>query len=75
MLLIPSDSYAFLVVVLAFYYSPIGWTQKSFPAGILRIHGLWNPPLVILLWISTIVDWTAGNRCTGKTINNGAISG
>jgi alginate O-acetyltransferase complex protein AlgI len=25
-------------------------------------YGLWNPPLVILLWISTIVDWTAGNK-------------
>jgi alginate O-acetyltransferase complex protein AlgI len=25
-------------------------------------YGLWNPPLVILLWISTMVDWTAGNK-------------
>ncbi|GAA4312842.1 MBOAT family protein [Christiangramia aestuarii] len=25
-------------------------------------YGLWNPPLVILLWISTVVDWTAGNK-------------
>ena len=23
---------------------------------------MWNPPLVILLWISTVVDWTAGNK-------------
>merc|ERR1711974_257301 len=22
----------------------------------------WNPPLVIHLWISTLVDWTAGNK-------------
>ena len=54
---------AFLVVVLAFYYSPIRWTHKK---GFLLLasyvfYGLWNPPLVILLWISTIVDWTAGN--------------
>jgi len=25
-------------------------------------YGLWNPPLVVLLWISTMVDWTAGNK-------------
>lgn len=25
-------------------------------------YGLWNPPLVILLWISTIVDWSAGKK-------------
>lgn len=25
-------------------------------------YGLWNPPLIILLWISTMVDWTAGNQ-------------
>lgn len=25
-------------------------------------YGLWNPPLVILLWISTMVDWVAGKK-------------
>ena len=25
-------------------------------------YGLWNPPLIILLWISTVVDWTAGKK-------------
>ncbi|MDB0041067.1 MBOAT family protein [Algibacter sp.] len=25
-------------------------------------YGLWNPPLVALLWISTMVDWTAGKK-------------
>ena len=25
-------------------------------------YGLWNPPLVLLLWISTMVDWTAGKK-------------
>jgi len=25
-------------------------------------YGMWNPPLIILLWISTIVDWTAGKK-------------
>jgi alginate O-acetyltransferase complex protein AlgI len=25
-------------------------------------YGLWNPPLILLLWISTMVDWVAGNK-------------
>jgi alginate O-acetyltransferase complex protein AlgI len=55
---------AFLLVVLAFYYSPVKWTHKK---GFLLLasyvfYALWNPPLVILLWISTFVDWTAGNK-------------
>jgi alginate O-acetyltransferase complex protein AlgI len=25
-------------------------------------YGMWNPPLIILLWISTMVDWTAGKQ-------------
>ncbi|MCA0154423.1 MBOAT family O-acyltransferase [Winogradskyella vincentii] len=55
----------FLVIVLILYYSKIfGWTNKKrmllFASYIF--YGLWNPPLVILLWISTVVDWTAGNK-------------
>lgn len=55
----------FLAIVLALYYSKIfSWKGKK---GMLLLasylfYGLWNPPLVILLWISTIVDWTAGNK-------------
>jgi alginate O-acetyltransferase complex protein AlgI len=33
-------------------------------------YGLWNPPLVILLWISTIVDYTAGNKLAKETSKN-----
>lgn len=55
---------AFLLVVLAFYYSPIKWVAKKWLLLISSyvFYGLWNPPLVILLWISTMVDWTAGNK-------------
>ncbi len=57
--------FAFLIVVLALYYSKfLNWKSKK---GMLLLasyifYGLWNPPLVILLWISTMVDWTAGNK-------------
>ena len=55
----------FLVIVLALYYSKfLNWTSKK---GMLLLasyifYGLWNPPLVILLWISTLVDYSAGRK-------------
>jgi alginate O-acetyltransferase complex protein AlgI len=30
-------------------------------------YALWNPPLILLLWISTLVDWTAGNKLYKET--------
>ena len=55
----------FLVIVLSLYYSNIfNWTSKK--AMLLLssyiFYGVWNPPLVILLWISTFVDWTTGKK-------------
>ena len=44
----------FLVLVLALYYSKIfGWTGKKRMLLLASyvFYGLWNPPLVILLWI------------------------
>ncbi len=61
---------AFLALVLALYYSPLlNWKGKK---GMLLLasyifYGLWNPPLVILLWISTVVDWTAGKKLYRET--------
>ncbi len=55
----------FLVVVLALYYAPLfNWTSKKrmllFASYVF--YGLWNPPLVILLWISTAIDWVTGKK-------------
>lgn len=55
----------FLIIVLALYYSKIfNWTGKKrmllFASYVF--YGLWNPPLVILLWISTAVDWVTGKK-------------
>lgn len=55
----------FLVVVLILYYAKIfSWTNKKRMLLLASyvFYGLWNPPLVILLWISTIVDWSAGKK-------------
>lgn len=56
---------AFLIPVLLLYYSTfLSWDFKK---GMLLFasylfYGLWNPPLVLLLWISTLIDWTAGKK-------------
>ena len=55
----------FMVVVLALYYAKFfGWTNKKRMLLLASyvFYGMWNPPLVILLWISTMVDWTAGKK-------------
>ncbi|GAA4816710.1 MBOAT family O-acyltransferase [Litoribaculum gwangyangense] len=55
----------FLVIVLALYYSRIfSWTGKKRMLLLASyvFYGIWNPPLVILLWISTVVDWVAGKN-------------
>jgi len=62
------NSYSFIIffiIVLALYYSKIfTWTNKKrmLLLASYLFYGMWNPPLVILLWISTMVDWTAVNK-------------
>ncbi len=55
----------FLLAILTLYYTPLfTWKGRKIMllAGSYLFYGLWNPPLILLLWISTMVDWIAGNR-------------
>lgn len=55
----------FFVIVLVLYYSKLfSWTgrKRMLLFSSYVFYGLWNPPLVILLWISTVVDWQAGKK-------------
>ena len=55
----------FLGLIFLFYYSGIlSWTNRKrmLLLASYLFYGLWNPPLILLLWISTLVDWTAGNK-------------
>lgn len=56
----------FLVVVLLLYYSRMSWTNKKIMLLLASyvFYAMWNPPLILLLWISTIIDWVAGNKLT-----------
>jgi len=52
---------AFFAVVLGLHALPIGWRYKKINLLVASylFYAAWNPPFVILLWISTIVDWFA----------------
>ena len=49
----------FFVVVLLLHRLPIAWTAKKVNLLVASyvFYAAWNPPFVILLWISSIVDW------------------
>ncbi len=51
----------FFALVLALHSLPLGWTTKKINLLIASyiFYSAWNPPFVILLWISTVVDWFA----------------
>jgi alginate O-acetyltransferase complex protein AlgI len=55
---------AFFAIVLLLHAMPFGWTTKKVNLLIASylFYAAWNPPFVILLWISTIVDWYAAQK-------------
>ena len=54
----------FFAVVLALHYAPLPWTAKK--ANLLvasyLFYAAWNPPFVLLLWLSTLVDWNVAKK-------------
>ncbi len=52
----------FFGLVLAFYRLRISWAGKKIGLVCFSylFYAAWNPPFVILLWISTLIDWKAG---------------
>jgi alginate O-acetyltransferase complex protein AlgI len=53
----------FFVIVLALHNAPLPWRVKKFNLLIASylFYAAWNPPFVILLWLSTVVDWWAAS--------------
>jgi alginate O-acetyltransferase complex protein AlgI len=49
----------FFALVLALHHAPFPWRLKKFNLLIASyiFYGVWNPPFVILLWLSTVLDW------------------
>ncbi len=56
------NSYTFILffaLVLAVYFMPLSWRLKKIFLLLASyfFYAAWNPPFVILLWISTVADW------------------
>jgi alginate O-acetyltransferase complex protein AlgI len=59
----------FFAVVLFLHNLPLRWTFKKFNLLIASyvFYAAWNPPFVILIWISTVVDWFAARWMAGAS--------
>jgi len=51
----------FLAIVVALHYAPLSWRMKKINLLIASyiFYGAWSPPFVLLLILSTAVDWKA----------------
>jgi alginate O-acetyltransferase complex protein AlgI len=49
----------FFAVVLALHALPLAWRVRKFNLLLASylFYAAWNPPFVLLLWLSTLVDW------------------
>ena len=61
------NSYTFIVffcAVLILHRLPFSWQVKKLNLVIASylFYMAWNPPYVVLLWISTVTDWWVGRR-------------
>jgi hypothetical protein len=54
----------FFACVLLLHSMPFNWTTKKVNLLIASylFYAAWNPPFVVLLWVSTLVDWYAAQR-------------
>lgn len=59
------NSYTFIVffaVMLMLHYLPLAWKVKKVNLLIASyiFYAAWNPPFILLLWLSTVVDYFVG---------------
>ena len=54
----------FFLVVLGIHNLPIPWRWKkgNLLGASYIFYAAWNPPFVLLLWLSTVVDWFVAKR-------------
>jgi D-alanyl-lipoteichoic acid acyltransferase DltB (MBOAT superfamily) len=56
--------FIFFALVLSVHYSPLSWRTKkvSLLLASYLFYAAWNPPFVVLLWLSTGIDWVVARR-------------
>lgn len=54
----------FFVIVLGLHSLPLQWHAKKTNLLLASyiFYAAWNPPFIVLLWISTLTDWFAARR-------------
>ncbi len=54
----------FFAAVLTLHSLPFSWRVKKLNLLVASyiFYAAWNPPFVVLLWLSTVVDWFAARR-------------
>ena len=54
----------FFAIVLAIHHLPINWTWKKLNLLLASylFYAAWSPPFVLMLWLSTFVDFFAANQ-------------
>jgi D-alanyl-lipoteichoic acid acyltransferase DltB (MBOAT superfamily) len=59
----------FFLVVLSVHSLPLSWKARKLNLLVASyvFYAAWNPPFVILLWISTVVDWVAARAIARTT--------
>ncbi|MEY4636038.1 MAG: hypothetical protein RJA55_1836 [Acidobacteriota bacterium] len=61
---------AFFAIVLGLHFAPfLSWRTKKVLLLLesYLFYAAWNPPFVVLLWLSTAVDWLAAKRIDTAT--------
>ncbi len=59
----------FFGIVLLVFWLPLPWRVKKLHLLVSSylFYSAWNPPFVILIWISTAVDWMAARRISASS--------
>ncbi|HAD11571.1 MAG TPA: membrane-bound O-acyltransferase family protein [Saprospirales bacterium] len=54
--------FAFFAVILALHHLPLSWKTKKVNLLLASyiFYAAWNPPFILLLWLSTVVDFYVG---------------
>ncbi|GMR17201.1 MAG: MBOAT family protein [Gammaproteobacteria bacterium] len=62
----------FFAVVLALHNAPLGWQTKKTNLLIASylFYAAWNPPFVVLLWLSTVIDWHVAKRMYVESVQS-----
>ncbi len=57
----------FFACILLLHAMPFSWRVKKVNLLVASyiFYAAWNPPFVILLWLSTVVDWFAARGLAG----------